>query len=47
MNKKEEYKNSLRSHYPDEPDNVLELIWYFSQRGESEKIHKTAGNLQP
>lgn len=29
MNKKEEYKNSLRSRYPDEPDNVLELAWHF------------------
>lgn len=26
---KEEYKKSLQNHYPDEPDNVLELAWHF------------------
>ena len=26
---KEEYKKSLHRHYPEEPDNVLELAWHF------------------
>ena len=38
---KEEYKKSLHRHYPEEPDNVLELAWY----GESEEIYKIVGDM--
>ncbi len=37
---KEEYKKSLQNHYPDEPDNVLELIWYFHSVEKARKYIK-------
>lgn len=43
MNKKEEYKKSLRSHYPDEPDNVLELVWHFHSVEKARKYIKLLG----
>lgn len=43
MNKKEEYKNSLQSHYPDEPDRVLELAWHFHSMEKAKKYIKLLG----
>lgn len=40
---KEEYKKSLHRHYPEEPDNVLELAWHFHGM---EKAKKYTSNPQ-
>ena len=37
---KEEYKKSLHRHYPEEPDNVLELAWHFHGMEKAKKYIK-------
>ena len=37
---KEEYKKSLHRHYPEEPDNVLELAWHFHGMKKAKKYIK-------
>ena len=36
---KEEYKKSLHRHYPEEPDNVLELAWHFHGMEKAKKYN--------
>lgn len=42
---KEEYKKSLHRHYPEEPDNVLELAWHFHGMEKAEEIYKIVGDM--
>lgn len=37
---KEEYKDLLRNHYPEEPENVLELAWHFHGVDKAKKYIK-------
>ena len=39
---KEEYKKSLHRHYPEEPDNVLELAWHFHGMEKAKKYIKVS-----